>query len=73
MQKPTESRPRGRDPRDPRSPTTRVGFVIEAQVNGSVGTITNTATLTSSTPDPVAANNTDAVNVVIKGGTGRKK
>ena len=47
----------------------QVGFVIEAQVNGSVGTITNMAPLTSTTPDPVAANNTDAVNVVIKGGT----
>jgi uncharacterized repeat protein (TIGR01451 family) len=49
-----------------------VTFVIEAQVNGSVGTILNTATVTSSTPDPVSANNTNAASIVIKGGTGKK-
>lgn len=49
-----------------------VTFVIEAQVSGSVGTVTNSATLTSATPDPVAANNTNAATVVIKGGTGKK-
>jgi hypothetical protein len=49
-----------------------VTFVIEAQVNGSVGTILNTATVTSSTPDPVPGNNTNAASVVIKGGTGKK-
>lgn len=51
----------------------KVEFVIEAQVQGSVGTISNTATLTSATPDPVAANNTDSVDVVVKGGTGKRK
>jgi uncharacterized repeat protein (TIGR01451 family) len=49
-----------------------VTFVIEAQVNGSVGTILNTATVTSSTPDPVPGNNTNSASVVIKGGTGKK-
>lgn len=49
-----------------------VQFVIEVQVAGSVGTITNSATVTSATPDPVAANNTNAVTIVVKGGTGKK-
>lgn len=49
-----------------------VTFVIEAQANGSVGTILNTATVTTSTPDPVTANNTNAATLVMKGGTGRK-
>ena len=49
-----------------------VTFVIEAQANGSVGTILNTATVTTSTPDPVVANNTNAASLVMKGGTGRK-
>jgi hypothetical protein len=48
-------------------------FEIQAQVQGSVGTITNTATVTSSTPDPVTANNTNAVALVMKGGTGKGK
>ncbi|MCM0675531.1 DUF11 domain-containing protein [Micromonospora phytophila] len=48
-----------------------VTFVIEAQAQGSVRTIQNSATLTSSTPDPVAGNNTDDVTIVVKGGTGR--
>jgi uncharacterized repeat protein (TIGR01451 family) len=48
-----------------------VQFVIEAQVQGSVRTISNSATLTSSTPDPVTGNNTNAVTIVVKGGTGR--
>ena len=50
-----------------------VTFVIEAQVQGSVGNILNTATVSSSTPDPVTGNNTNAVTLVIKGGTGKKK
>jgi hypothetical protein len=50
-----------------------VQFVIEAQVSGSVGNVTNTATLTSSTADPATGNNTNAVTTVIKGGTGKKK
>jgi uncharacterized repeat protein (TIGR01451 family) len=49
-----------------------VTFVIEAQVQGSVGTILNTATLSSTTPDPVAANNTNAASLVMKGGTGKR-
>jgi len=47
-------------------------FVIEAQVQGSVGLITNSATMTSTTPDPVAANNSNAASLVMKGGTGKK-
>ena len=50
-----------------------VSFVVEAQVSGSVGTISNTASITSSgTPDPVASNNTNTVSLVMKGGTGKK-
>lgn len=48
-----------------------VTFVIEAQAAGSVRTITNTASLTSTTADPVAGNNTNAATIVVKGGTGR--
>jgi uncharacterized repeat protein (TIGR01451 family) len=50
-----------------------VSFVIEVQANGSVGTVSNTATVSSSTADPVGANNTNAVNIVVKGGTGKRK
>jgi uncharacterized repeat protein (TIGR01451 family) len=49
-----------------------VTFVIEAQVQGSVGTILNTATLSSTTTDPVSSNNTNAASRVMKGGTGKK-
>lgn len=49
-----------------------VSFVIEVQVSGSVGTIINSATLSSLTPDPVPANNTNAVTIVVKGGTGKR-
>ncbi|HET9945183.1 MAG TPA: DUF11 domain-containing protein, partial [Actinomycetes bacterium] len=49
-----------------------VSFVIEAQVQGSVGNILNSALLTSDTPDPVAANNRNDVTLVMKGGTGKK-
>jgi hypothetical protein len=50
-----------------------VSFVVEAQISGSVGLVTNTATIASSaTPDPVAANNTNTVTLVHKGGTGKK-
>ena len=52
---------------------TAVTFVIEAQVQGSVGTILNTATVTSSTPDPVTTNNTNAATLVMKGGTGKTR
>ncbi|HEY5846762.1 MAG TPA: hypothetical protein VIU11_21060 [Nakamurella sp.] len=50
----------------------KVEFVIEVQVSGSVRDITNTATLTSTTDDPVSANNTNSVKVVVKGGTGKQ-
>lgn len=48
-----------------------VQFVIEAQANGSVRNILNSATLTSGTPDPVTSNNVNDVTIVVKGGTGR--
>jgi uncharacterized repeat protein (TIGR01451 family) len=48
-------------------------FVIEAQVSGSVGTISNTATVTAATTDPVLTNNTNAATLVHQGGTGGKK
>jgi len=41
------------------------------QIKGSVGMITNRATVTSDTFDPTSANNTDTVNNVVKGGTGQ--
>lgn len=49
-----------------------VSFVIEAQVSGSVGTISNSATVTATTPDPNAANNANAATLVHQGGTGGK-
>jgi hypothetical protein len=49
----------------------KVTFVIEAQVQGSVGTILNTATVSSTTPDPATGNNTNAASIVMKGGTGK--
>jgi hypothetical protein len=49
-----------------------VQFVIEAQANGSVGTIINSAVVTSSTPDPVTGNNRNDASIVVKGGTGKK-
>lgn len=52
---------------------TAVQFVIEAQAKGSVGTISNTATLTSDTPDPVSENNADSVDIVHQGSTGKGK
>ena len=42
-------------------------------MQGSVGTILNTATVTSATPDPVTVNNTNAATLVMKGGTGRTR
>ena len=50
---------------------TSATFEIQVQIKGSVGTITNRATVTSSTPDPVAGNNTDTVNNVVQGSTGK--
>lgn len=49
-----------------------VTFVIEAQVQGTVGTILNTAQVSSTTADLTTANNTNAASIVIKGGTGKK-
>ena len=51
---------------------TAVTFQIQIQVQGSNGTLQNSATVTSTTPDPTAANNKDTVNNVVKGGTGKK-
>jgi uncharacterized repeat protein (TIGR01451 family) len=52
---------------------TSVVFTFQVQIQGSNGTITNRATVTSSTPDPVAGNNSDTVNNVVQGGTGKGK
>ena len=50
---------------------TSVVHEIQVQIRGSVGNIVNRATVTSSTTDPVPGNNTDTVNNVVKGGTGK--
>ncbi|GAA1056851.1 hypothetical protein GCM10017608_11330 [Agromyces luteolus] len=50
-----------------------VSFVIEAQANGSVGTVLNDADVTSSTSDPNGSNNGNAASLVVKGGTGKGK
>jgi uncharacterized repeat protein (TIGR01451 family) len=59
------------------SPTIKAGtsvtFVVEAQVSGSVGTITNLASVTSTTLDPVTANNSNDTSIVMKGGTGTRR
>jgi len=52
---------------------TSATFQIQVQIQGSNGTITNRATVSSSTTDPVAGNNSDTVNNVIQGGTGKGK
>jgi uncharacterized repeat protein (TIGR01451 family) len=51
---------------------TAVTYEIEVQIKGSVGTIQNSATVQSSTPDPVSDNNTDTVANTVQGGTGKK-
>jgi hypothetical protein len=48
-------------------------FEVQVQIQGSNGTVTNTATVSSSTADPVAGNNSDTVNNVVQGGTGKGK
>jgi hypothetical protein len=48
-------------------------FVIQSQVQGSVGTFLNTATATTATVDPNLSNNTNSASVTVKGGTGRTK
>ena len=50
-----------------------VRFVIEGQVQGSVGTILNQASVTSTTSDPDPTNNVNAASIVVKGGTGKGK
>jgi uncharacterized repeat protein (TIGR01451 family) len=50
---------------------TSVVFEIQVQIQGSVGEITNVATVTSSTVDPAPGNNADTVKNVIKGSTGK--
>jgi uncharacterized repeat protein (TIGR01451 family) len=52
---------------------TAVTFEIQVDVKGSNGTLTNTASVTSSTADPTASNNSDTVNVVVQGSTGKGK
>jgi hypothetical protein len=52
---------------------TSVTFEIQVQIQGSNGTITNSATVSSATTDPVGGNNTDTVNNVVQGGTGKGK
>jgi uncharacterized repeat protein (TIGR01451 family) len=49
-----------------------VTYEIQVQIKGSVGLITNQATVTSDTFDPTSANNVDTVNNVVKGGTGNQ-
>lgn len=50
-----------------------VEFVIEAQANGSVGTILNESDVTSTTFDPDSSNNDNDASIVVKGGTGKGK
>jgi uncharacterized repeat protein (TIGR01451 family) len=59
---------------------TNVTYQIQIQIKGSKGTLTNTACVTSSTPDPTAGlgcitgnNNYDKVNNVVQGSTGKPK
>ncbi len=47
-------------------------FEIQSVAKGSLGTANNTATVASSTTDPVVGNNTDTVTTTIQGGTGRQ-
>lgn len=48
-----------------------VAFDIRIQVDGSRGLLTNVATVSSSTTDPVAANNQDTDDIDIKGSKGK--
>ena len=45
-------------------------FIIDVQVQGSVGSFTNNVSVVTSTTDPNLANNTDQVQMVVKGGSG---
>ncbi|MDZ5623023.1 DUF11 domain-containing protein [Nocardioides sp. HM23] len=51
---------------------TAVTYEIQVQIKGSVGSIQNRATVSSSTPDPVLDNNTDTVTNTVQGSTGKK-
>jgi uncharacterized repeat protein (TIGR01451 family) len=44
-------------------------FIIDVQVQGSVGSFSNTATAVTTTQDPNLTNNTDVVQVIMKGGS----
>jgi len=46
-------------------------FIIDVQSSGNLGNLTNTASLTSATTDPNAANNSDSVQFIIKGGSNK--
>jgi hypothetical protein len=48
-----------------------VTFQIQVQVSGSNGTLTNVASVSSATADPAPGNNTDSVNNVVQGGSGK--
>ncbi len=50
---------------------TSVLHEIHVQVKGRADLITNVATVSSSTPDPDTANNTDTLDTVVKGGSDR--
>lgn len=58
---------------DPLPAGASVQFVIEAQASGSVGTILNESSVTSSTTDPDTGNNVNDASIVVKGGTGKGK
>ena len=45
-----------------------VFFEIEAQPKGRLRAITNTASVSSSTPDPDTGNNTDDMLIIVSGG-----
>ncbi|MET0714701.1 MAG: DUF11 domain-containing protein [Mycetocola sp.] len=48
-----------------------VTFEIQVQISGSNGSLTNTARVSSATTDPTIGNNTDSVNNVVQGGSGK--
>lgn len=50
---------------------TAVTFQIQVQIKGSVGTLQNVATVATSTFDPNLGNNSDSVQNVIQGGSGK--
>jgi uncharacterized repeat protein (TIGR01451 family) len=53
--------------------STSVTFEVQVQIQGSSGTVTNRATVSSTTTDPAPGNNTDTVANVVQGGTGKGK